>query len=372
MKKILFMPLFQMPSGHHKAADALMANIQQVYPSVDCKKIDFLSYWNEPIERMISSFYLKWIRLFPRHYESFYRQHMYHSHPLSKNRQKDRHWLFDQKLMRLLEEEKPDLVVCTHCFPSKLLSALKRRNVIKIPVINVYTDFFINDVWGIKDVDFHFVPDKEAKEYLMSRWGIGEKQIFVTGIPVHPGFYRSQTARKQDKPVILVAGGNGGLGNVTHYLKQVSFHSSYQFNVLCGNNQRLYEELLSWKNPCIKPLPYISDRNQMNELYNQADAIVTKAGGITLSEALIKRLPIFIHTALPGQEQINVEYLTKKQLIIPLQFDVPFEEQLKSLLQNDMERNRMNKRIERYVEEREHILEELIRFNPSSSLALEP
>ena len=53
----------------------------------------------------------------------------------------------------------------------------------------------------------------------------------------------------------------------------------------------------------------------MNELYSMADAIITKPGGVTISEALKKGLPIFIHSALPGQEEINLKLLKKLKLV---------------------------------------------------------
>ena len=56
----------------------------------------------------------------------------------------------------------------------------------------------------------------------------------------------------------------------------------------------------------------------MNKLYDQVDAIVTKPGGVTVSEALRKRLPIFVHSVLPGQEQINLQFLKSQKLVFEL------------------------------------------------------
>ena len=85
--------------------------------------------------------------------------------------------------------------------------------------------------------------------------------------------------------------------------------------VLCGKNQKLYEEIKGWELQHVAPIPYISSRTEMNELYERVDAIVTKPGGITVSEALRKNLPIFVHSALPGQEEVNLRYLTERNLV---------------------------------------------------------
>ncbi|MDA6131239.1 hypothetical protein OSK38_28225, partial [Escherichia coli] len=66
----------------------------------------------------------------------------------------------------------------------------------------------------------------------------------------------------------------------------------------------------------IEPIGYIEDPFEMNQLYNKADAILTKPGGVTISEALQKKLPILVHTSLPGQEEINLDYLLEKNLVL--------------------------------------------------------
>jgi UDP-N-acetylglucosamine:LPS N-acetylglucosamine transferase len=72
----------------------------------------------------------------------------------------------------------------------------------------------------------------------------------------------------------------------------------------------------------------------MNELYERVDAIVTKPGGITVSEALRKSLPIFVHSALPGQEEVNLRYLTERKLVQELKADQSLENQLQTVLQD--------------------------------------
>ena len=40
-----------------------------------------------------------------------------------------------------------------------------------------------------------------------------------------------------------------------------------------------------------------------------ADMIITKAGGLTVSEAMTKRVPLVIFRPIPGQEEENTTYL---------------------------------------------------------------
>ena len=87
----------------------------------------------------------------------------------------------------------------------------------------------------------------------------------------------------------------------------------------------------------------------MNALYNESQAIITKPGGVTLSEALYKRLPIFIHSSLPGQEEINKEYLLSKKLIYELEQNKTITEQLNDFFQDEEEQTLWHQRVDGYL-----------------------
>jgi UDP-N-acetylglucosamine:LPS N-acetylglucosamine transferase len=230
---------------------------------------------------------------------------------------------------KIIAEENPDLIVCTHGFPSYFLSKLKRKGNCPIPVINVYTDFFINDVWGREGIDYHFAPSQAVKDHLMKSEGISENQILVTGIPTDEQFEKQlQQVETSSKYRVLISGGSVGLGNIAELLQQQSKDSKVEYFVLCGKNKKLFQKVENLHSHNIHPLPYISSREKMNELYSNVDAIITKPGGVTISEALKKGIPIFIHSALPGQEEINLKLLKEQNLVQVLKEDQPLEAQL--------------------------------------------
>lgn len=184
MKKILFLPLLQMQSGHHQVAEALMDLLKKHTDDLTVKKIDLLSYTNKSLEKVITNGYLSWIRYAPETYNLAYKSFFYA--PSSKEHSfKLYQHIFLKKTEQLLAEEKPDLIVCTHGFPSLLVSKLKMKGKCNVPVINVYTDFFINNVWGREGIDTHFLPSQQVKEKLSRKYQIPNQQMFVTGIPVH-------------------------------------------------------------------------------------------------------------------------------------------------------------------------------------------
>ncbi|WP_026677808.1 MGDG synthase family glycosyltransferase [Fictibacillus gelatini] len=310
MKKVLFLPFLQISSGHHQVANALIANIKKIDPSIQCKKVDILTYTFGNLESLISGAYLRWINLAPGLYSWLYKKSVYEQ--LDKNKRFFFYeCLFLKSMFNLIREEQPDLVICSHSLPSYLLNRLKLNGRINVPVINAYTDFFIHHIWGISAIEYHFVPNGALKKWLMQK-GVDEKRIWVTGIPVHPEIERRESMFQHKKKYnVLVTGGSLGVGPMDTLLNTPFQMNRLHYYVLCGKNEKLYYRIKKLNRETVTPLPYISSRAEMNTLYDKMDAVLSKPGGVTVSECIMKRLPFFIYHALPGQEELNMDYLTK-------------------------------------------------------------
>ncbi len=333
MKKVLFLPFMQLPTGHHQVADALSRSLSKRVPGLCVKKVDFLSYVGRRLEKVVAKTYLEWINHAPQSYDWAYRTFAYPS-----SAAKPLQWyesLFINKMEEMLAREQPDLIVCTQAYPSFLVGRLKEQGRVATPAVNVYTDFFINKIWGGRGIDYHFVADIYLKQQLMRSQRIPGERVFVTGIPVDESFTPSEQLPKKSRPYhILIAGGHGGLGDIAGLLQGMRAASGLRCTVLCGKNVKLLREIASWDMPHVRPLAYISSRQDMNDLYDRVDAIITKPGGVTVSEALVKKLPIFVHSALPGQEEINQEYLNSRGLVYILDPRQPCREQLLDVLED--------------------------------------
>lgn len=317
MKRILFMPFLQMSSGHHQVANGLIDTLQETNGMYEYDKVDILSYSYGQIETFISNFYIKWIDHFPSLYSWLYMKSAYKDE-YEKKRFYLYEWLFLYSMEKLIKEKNPQLIICTHAMPSYLLNHLKQRGEVTVPVINVYTDYFINHIWGIEAIDYHFVPNKEIKDVLIGR-GVKEDHVLLTGIPIHPQFKKNNRLTKsQDAFSVLVSGGSLGTGLIKTFIETLQPTGNVMYKVLCGKNEKLYDCILKMNHPYILPVPYISSKEEMNELYNTVDAIITKPGGVTVSECLYKKVPIFVYHELPGQEQINLINLKKWGLVYHL------------------------------------------------------
>lgn len=329
MQKVLFLPFLQIASGHHQVADALSEYLTEDGGKYDIKKVDILQYSYGACERLISKIYLSMIKNIPSFYSILYKSNACRSRS-HKNLLYD--LLFHKSISALIKEENPDLIICTHALPSYLLNQMKRKKMLNVPVVNSYTDFFINSVWGITDVDYHFVPSEETKLFLLER-GISQEKIFVTGIPVHPKISTGrQEAQKKSSYKVIVSGGNLGVGPIEKMITHAGKTGRITYTILCGQNRTLFEKITNLQHPNIVAADYISCRDEMNRLYEEADLILTKPGGVTISECLLKQLPICLLKPLPGQEEMNQKFLLNQNLIINKDFAIDFNNLDESLL----------------------------------------
>ncbi|QSX07834.1 galactosyldiacylglycerol synthase [Alkalibacter rhizosphaerae] len=348
--KILFLPILQIPTGHHAVADSLISSIKKRRDNIECSKVDVFSYANPSLEKFLRSTYLRWIRRFPNSYGRIYLDTMHAS-------RRDKTFgvlkIFAKHMKRLLEEEKPDLIVCTSSIPSHILEILLDTGYTTAPIVNVYTDFWMNNLWGITYADYHLVTDQTFKETVLKVGPKEPSRVYVTGIPVDERYMEPKPVEQNKlQPEILVSGGSMGLVGAKKVVQQIESMSGHGYSVtaLCGRNKKLYENI-SHSNTDVKPIPYIHSSEAMNRLYDRCGAIITKPGGVTMSECLHKRLPAFIHGELPGQEEVNKNYLMERGLVHSLDWNQPLIQQLDRFFLDDEEVQAWRKRVDEYLAE---------------------
>jgi processive 1,2-diacylglycerol beta-glucosyltransferase len=161
------------------------------------------------------------------------------------------------------------------------------------------------------------------KTYLTTK-GVCKDRIFQSGIPIHPSFISNKFTTKitsRQNISVLLTGGSLGVGSILKLVRTLKNQGTLHYHVLCGKNMKLFEHLTTLKHPRITPFPYISSREELNRIYCIVDVVLTKPGGVTVSECLHKGLPIIVYDHLPGQEKINVEALLESELIYLLNID---------------------------------------------------
>lgn len=219
-----------------------------------------------------------------------------------------------QKLRKLIREEKPDAIINT--FPISALAELRKRAVTEVPTFAVVTDFSYHDLWIHPEIDKYFVATEDLKAVMMSR-GIGPEHIRVSGIPLRKTFCRPSDTESimarwhldpAKKTVLVMGGAYGVLHHVKEMAQALLASPDIQIMLVCGRNKRMHAKLAEEfaGEARIHVHGYVE---QISELMSVSACIVTKAGGITLSEALAMNLPIVIFRPVPGQERENAAFL---------------------------------------------------------------
>ncbi|MCG3086339.1 MGDG synthase family glycosyltransferase [Sporosarcina cyprini] len=360
--KIVIFPFFRFPSGHSKVAEAIEERILDMYPGATLKTVDFLTYCNGLLGKFVSSFYMKMINTTPEFYQKAYRFFiMNEQNGGKKHVRRFSPLYFERKMRSLIEEEEPDLLVFTHSFPSSIYGRLvRKRKISSIPAINAYTDFFLNDVWAKSEVMYHFVPHTGVRDTLMETYGVPEGNIFVTGIPVKKIFKSHLRRRSLPLRHMLVAGGNTGLFDIESIASLVNAFPDIHFTLLCGRNAEYKQRLEHFGFTNVTVKGYIESCEEMNFLYEQADAILTKPGGVTIAESLYKRIPIMICNHLPGQEQINLQHLTESGVAIAINDGNNVSELLTDTVQFEQMMEKMDTYVDRLNSDVEGALEQVI------------
>ncbi len=91
--------------------------------------------------------------------------------------------------------------------------------------------------------------------------------------------------------------------------------------VVCGNNQKV-ERDIRFLNKVYRTEDKVVEIHgfveNVPELMDMADAIITKPGGLTSTEAMVKGIPMIIPYYYPGQEEENTDYLVSSGMAIKI------------------------------------------------------
>ena len=220
-----------------------------------------------------------------------------------------------RKIKKLINETNPDIILITHPFAVNIIGSLKRKGL-NIPVIVIVTDFKSHSTYIDKNMDAYITASEDTKLYLSKR-GIDSNRIFSYGIPIKDEFFETRldikSSKNDDYFNILLMGGSMGLKNISYVLKELINNSNkLRITVVCGKNEKLKESLLKEYNHNIKnkKLHILGFSKDIDSLMEYSDLIISKPGGLTVTEAITKKLPLLIPFAIPGQETQNVEFLT--------------------------------------------------------------
>lgn len=328
MKKILIF-YGSYGGGHLAAAKAIESHLKETYgDEVDILNVDCIEYINKYINKVSTDAYKELAKKAPWIWKHVYKNSQYGalSH-ISNTTNK----LMSYKLNQLIKEFRPDLIISTHPFSTQMCAILKEKKKFSCKVATILTDYHIHAQWLVKYeyIDYFFVSNDQMKVDMISE-GVRADRIYVTGIPVSERFsgkfnddktYEEFGLSKDRKTVLFFAGGEFGLGrnNTFMTLKAlIRLFRDVQVVAISGKNKKMnkrFKELVesTESEDRVKILEYT---NKVPELMHISEGVITKAGGLTISECLVSNKPICIINPIPGQEEENAEFLIKKGVAV--------------------------------------------------------
>ena len=351
--------------GHLNAAKSINDYIISNYPNYDVELIDCMKYVNKTIEKLTTAAYREMAKKAPWAWGKIYSDSQ--KGPLAHLSSRSNK-IMAIKLLRLLREKQPDVIISTHPFGSQMCSYLKRKNKITAKIATIMTDFSPHDQWlvGHKFTDYFFVANDKMKNYLISK-GITENKISATGIPISNRFLKTYNKKEildtynlsEDKfTVLFFGGGEFGLGKtktaeIFESFVQESLKNKIQIIAIAGKNPKMkasFKEIVSKYSvnttttnttDITNNVKILEFTNQVPELMSISDLVVTKPGGLTTSESLASHLPMLIINPIPGQEEENAEFLEDKGIAIWLRKNDDSKLIIENLLADNQKLNLM-------------------------------
>jgi processive 1,2-diacylglycerol beta-glucosyltransferase len=243
------------------------------------------------------------------------------------------HSFLSRKLYAHIKEYEPDVLIGTHSLTGMLMDILKKKNKISVPTYCIVTDFVFHPYWEEgRNIDY-IVTATELLNLQARKKGFKRNQILPFGIPINPKFAKhdsKQKARKtigidQNKFTILLMGGGVGYGHMYDTLMQIdALNIDCQIIVVCARNEKVKAKINAAETR--KPVLCLGFVDNVEQLMDASDCIITKPGGLTTSEALAKTLPIIIVNPIPGQEERNTEFLLNNGVAMQVTKTCPLDE----------------------------------------------
>lgn len=310
--------------GHLSAAKSLEDYFKKNFENVEIELIDCMKYINKTVEKVTTMAYREMAKKAPWAWGKLY----YDSKkgPISTISTKANSFMAI-KLLKLLKEKQPDMIISTHPFGSQMCCYLKRKAKLDAKIATVMTDFKSHDQWliGYDYTDLFFVADNDMKEELVKK-GILEDKIFVTGIPISNKFSKEYDKKKilndlnftdSKKIILFFGGGEFGLAKTMTldvFNCLVSKFRDTQIIAISGKNENLKNKFsqIVLENDRTNNVKIFEYTNKVAEIMSISDLVITKPGGLTSSESLVSHIPMLIINPIPRSRRRKCKFSRRK------------------------------------------------------------
>lgn len=216
-------------------------------------------------------------------------------------------------LRRKIQQEQPDLVVCTYPLFAYMLDALAREGTLHAPYAVVITDSLaISRPWMQHNAPLICLPDEYSLELVMERYAPAAERLVATGFPVRAEFAateRSLTPGSRGEGVHIIYSFHASLPRVVADVQAIlSEWPCVELTLLAGKRA---DRLRAHLGALPAQVHIHSQPQDMAKLMQTAHIYIGKAGAATMFEAYSAGVPMLVNCALPGQEMGNLRLLQR-------------------------------------------------------------
>ncbi|QSR84650.1 glycosyltransferase [Methylacidimicrobium sp. B4] len=216
----------------------------------------------------------------------------------------------------LLREVQPDAVLCTYPIYNYLIEEIfrdgRRKNFCHITVVT--DSITINSFWHRGPSDVFVVPNEETAVALRAA-GVEEARIQVFGFPVHLDFLEAKEIGLaeelgEDPRILYII--NSGKKKATKIIRLLLHHPRWRATVVVGRDRSLLKEVRGLVEGSEEKVRVLGWTDRIPELLMTHHALISKAGGATVQEAVAARCPMVVTQVVPGQEEGNFDLLRRR------------------------------------------------------------
>ena len=306
--------------GHNSSGKALRAALHN--KGIECDLMDTLAIKSEGLSKFVSNLYELSIKI--NLFGLVYRIAQWYSSLQLKIKSPIYLFsgLFAKRLARIISEGGYDGIICVHLFPAEGITRIRRKYGQIIPTIFVMTDYTCIPLLYETELDRYIIAHENLKNEFIEN-GLPEEKLYAIGIPINENKFATKMPKdiaqylvnilfkweNADGKWYLIMGGSMGFGNIIKLIDELKgrIHDSDRIICICGKNNKLRHDVLRRfsRDFNIKAVGYT---DQISSIMDACDILLTKPGGITSTEAIIKNIPLVHINPIKGLEEDNANF----------------------------------------------------------------
>ena len=299
--------------GHNAVAAALAESFRRLGVSSDTA--DGLSFISQKASRFVSKWHTRFYRRYPKLYKAGYMSAENDAESNDRDNPVYRYMARGaRRLGRAIQDGGYDAVVCVHVIPAMMMTELRRQHETGPVFCFVATDYTCSPTVGGCTPDICVIPHEELAEEFVS-CGIARETLLAAGIPVRAVFRergdraaaRSELALPPEgRHIVLMSGSIGccPMADIAAELEKRMERGDFA-SVLCGSNRQM---LYALRRRGFRRVEAVGFTNRVHRYMDSADVLVSKPGGISITEAGTRGTPLLLADMVGGCETRNQEF----------------------------------------------------------------